>query len=105
MVGDVEGVAVVSRDGLLVASKLPQEMDSGVLCSMSAAMHAAGDVTLNEMKHEACKVVTAESGQSIVMAYSLDPQRILVALFSSKANLGLIRLEMSRTSEEIQKLL
>ena len=105
MVGDVEGVAVVSRDGLLVASRLPQEMDPGILCSMSAAMHAAGEVTLSEMKKETCKVVTAESEQSIVMAYSLDPQRILVALFSSKANLGLIRMEMLKTADELRRLL
>lgn len=103
-IGDVEGVAIVSRDGLVVASRLPRDVDSGVFCSMSAAMHAAGETALNELKRAACQVVAAESNQSMIMAYSLDPQRILVALFNVEANLGLIRMEISRTAEELRKL-
>ncbi|MHB1908725.1 MAG: roadblock/LC7 domain-containing protein [Nitrososphaerales archaeon] len=104
-VGDVEGVAVVTRDGLLVASILPRDVDSGVLSAMSAAMHAAGETAIKELKKGSCQVVSAESEQNIVIAYSLDAIRILVALFNSNANLGLVRLELFKTAEELKKLL
>jgi uncharacterized protein len=104
-VGDVEGVAIVTRDGLLVASRLPKDIDTGVFSAMSAAMHAAGETAINELRKGVCKVVSAESDQHIIMAYSLDEVRILVALFTSKANLGLIRLELFRTADELRKLL
>lgn len=104
-VGDVEGVAIVSRDGLLVASRLPRNMDQGVFCSMSAAMHAAGETVLKELKLGICQTVAAESDQGTMLAYSLDSHRLLVAVFNSKANLGLIRGEMSRTAVELRKLL
>lgn len=104
-VGDVEGVAVVTRDGLLVAARLPRDVDSGVLSAMSAAMHAAGETAIKELKKGSCQIVSAESDQNIVIAYSLDSIRVLVALFNSHANLGLIRLELFRTAEELRKLL
>lgn len=104
-VGDVEGVAVVTRDGLLVAARLPKDVDSGVFSAMSAAMHAAGETSVKELKKGSCQVVSAESDQNIIMAYSLDSIRILVALFSSHANLGLIRLELFKTAEELRRIL
>ncbi|MGI0090089.1 MAG: roadblock/LC7 domain-containing protein [Nitrososphaerales archaeon] len=104
-VGDVEGVAIVTKDGLLAASRLPRDVDAGVFSAMSAAMHAAGETSVNELKKGNCLIVSAESNEHVIMAYSLDPVRILVALFNSKANLGLIRLELFRTAEELRKLL
>jgi predicted regulator of Ras-like GTPase activity (Roadblock/LC7/MglB family) len=104
-VGDVEGVAVVTRDGLVVAARLPRDVDSGVFAAMSAAMHAAGETSIKELKKGSCQVVSAESDHNIIMAYSLDTIRILVALFSSQTNLGLIRLELFRTAEELRRIL
>ena len=68
-------------------------------------MHAAGETAIKELKKGSCQVVSAESEQNIVIAYSLDSIRILVALFNSNANLGLIRLELFKTAEELRKLL
>jgi predicted regulator of Ras-like GTPase activity (Roadblock/LC7/MglB family) len=104
-VGDVEGVAVVTRDGLLVASRLPRDVDPGVFSAMSAAMQAAGETSIKELKKGSCQTVSAESNLNIIMAYSLDSIRILVALFNSQANLGLIRLELFKTAEELRKVL
>ena len=86
-VGDVEGVAVVTRDGLLVASILPRDVDSGVLSAMSAAMHAAGETAIKELKKGSCQVVSAESEQNIVIAYSLDPIRSPPPRKSSKSGI------------------
>lgn len=104
-IGDIEGVAIVSRDGLPVTSRLPRDVDLGVFCSMSAAMHAAGGTVLKELKRGVCQVIAAESEQRMILAYTLDAQRILVALFNVKTNLGLIRTEMMRTAEELRKIL
>jgi predicted regulator of Ras-like GTPase activity (Roadblock/LC7/MglB family) len=104
-IAEVEGVAIVTKDGLLVASRLPSNVDSGVFSAMSAAMHAAGETAINELKRGNCRLVSAESEENIVMAYSLDPLRILVALFNTRANLGLIRLELLKTAEELKQIL
>ncbi len=104
-IGDVEGVAIVTKDGLLVASRLPGNVDSGVFSAMSAAMHAAGETAIGELRKTECRMVSAESDNDIVMAYSLDSVRILVALFRSNANLGLIRLELLKTAEELRRIL
>lgn len=104
-IGNVQGVAVVSKDGLLVAARLPPDVDSGVFSAMVAAMHAAGETAVKELKRGAPQIVSVESERNIVLAYSLDSIRLLVALFDSRANLGLIRYELSKTAEELRKLL
>lgn len=104
-IGDVEGVAIVTKDGLLVASRLPREVDSGVFSAMTAAMHAAGETAINELKRGSCQIVSAESESNMILAYSLDSIRILVALFKSHTNLGLVRVELLRTADELKVLL
>ena len=103
-VGNVEGAAIVTKDGLLVASHLPKEMDSGVFSAMSAAMHAAGETAVREFQKGTCRIVSAESDDHVVIAYSIDEVRLLVALFDSKANMGLIRLEIFKAAERLQKI-
>jgi predicted regulator of Ras-like GTPase activity (Roadblock/LC7/MglB family) len=104
-IGNVDGVAIVSRDGLLVASRLPHDVDPGVFSAMSAAMHAAGETAIKELKKGNLEVATAESEQHLIIAYSLDSRRILVGLFNSKVNLGLIRLEIMKTADELRQIL
>ena len=49
-VGNVEGVAVVSRDGLLIADALPKNIDAEIFSSMTATMHGAAETAISELK-------------------------------------------------------
>jgi len=46
---DIEASAVISTDGLLISSVLPQDMDEDRVGAMSAAMISLGDRTAQEL--------------------------------------------------------
>lgn len=104
-IGNVEGAAVVSRDGLLIADALPKNMDAEIFSSMSATMHGAGETAISELKRGSCKFTMAESDKSIVVSMGVNPVFLVVAITSLGVNLGLLRIEMKKTAEEIAKML
>jgi uncharacterized protein len=104
-VGSVEGAAVVSRDGLLIADALPKNLDGEIFSSMSATMHGAGETAISELKRGVCQMTMAESDKSLVVSLGVNPTFILVALASKGVNLGLLRVEMRKTSQQIAKML
>jgi uncharacterized protein len=104
-IGNVEGAAVVSRDGLLIADALPKNMDAEIFSSMSATMHGAGETAISELKRGVCKLTMAESDKSIVVSMGVNPTFIVVALALKGVNLGLLRVEMKKTSDAIAKML
>jgi uncharacterized protein len=103
--GQVEGVAIVSRDGLLIADALPKNMDAEIFSSMSATMHGAAETAISELKRGVCKMTIAESDKSTVVSLGVNPTFILVALAAKGVNLGLLRVEMNKTSAQIGKML
>jgi uncharacterized protein len=104
-VGQVEGAAVVSRDGLLIADALPKNIDAEIFSSMSATMHGAAETAISELKKGVCQMTTAESEKSLIVSLGLNPNFILVGLASKGVNLGLLRTEMKKTSTQMSKML
>ena len=104
-IGEVEGCAIVSRDGLLIADALPKNIDVEIFSSMSATMHGAAETAISELKRGVCNMAIAESDKSIVVTLGLNPVFILVALAAQGANLGLLRVEMKKTASGIAKML
>jgi len=103
-VGDVQGAAVVSRDGLLIADSLPKDIDSEIFSSMSATMHGAAETAISELKVGTCQTTMAESEKSTVLVAGVNPTFLLVLLTAKGANLGLIRVEMKKAAEKIKAL-
>jgi uncharacterized protein len=104
-VGQVEGTAIVSRDGLLIADALPKDIDAEIFSSMSATMQGAAETAISELKRGVCQMIIAESDKSIVVSLGVNPTFILVALAGKGVNLGLLRVEMKKTSAQIAKML
>lgn len=101
---DIEASAVVSVDGLMIASALPRDVEEDRVAAMSAAMLSLGERTANELaRGELSEVyVKGESGYVVLMASGENA--VLTALARKDAKLGLVFLDMKRTAEEVAKL-
>jgi predicted regulator of Ras-like GTPase activity (Roadblock/LC7/MglB family) len=101
---DIEASAVVSVDGLMIASALPQDVEEDRVAAMSAAMLSLGERTASELARGGLSevYVKGESGYVLLMAAGEDA--VLTALARKDAKLGLVFLDMKRTAEEAAKL-
>ena len=104
-IGEVEGCAIISRDGLLIADALPKGMDTEIFSSMSATMHGAAETAISELGKGTCQMTTAESEKNIIVSLGINPDFIMVVSAIKGANLGLLRVEMKKSSDIITKML
>ena len=104
-VGDIIGSAIVRRDGLLIASGLPSEVNSRAVAAMAAAIAGTSESSAKELKIGEFEqvIVNASTGQYVVLG--AGPEAILIALLRKGANLGLVLLEMERAAQKIARLL
>jgi predicted regulator of Ras-like GTPase activity (Roadblock/LC7/MglB family) len=101
---DVEGSAVVSVDGLPLASLLPPGIEEERVAAMSAAMLSLGDRIANELGRGYLNQVyiRGESGYAILM--EVGAEAVLTALARQESKLGLVFLDMRRCVEQLQKI-
>jgi uncharacterized protein len=102
---DIEATAVVSADGLTIASALPKQIEEDRVAAMSAAMLSLGERIASELQRGTLAQVYVKGEDGYVILIAIGDDAVLTALTSENAKLGLVLLEMRRTADEIMKLL
>jgi len=102
---DIEASAVVSVDGLSIASALPQEVEEDRVSAMSAAMLSLGERIASELGRGILDQVYIKGEDGYVILMSVGEEAVLTALARRQAKLGLIFLDMRRATEDLAKLI
>ncbi|MGC9023530.1 MAG: roadblock/LC7 domain-containing protein [Chloroflexia bacterium] len=102
---DIEASAVVSVDGLIIASALPADVEEDRVSAMSAAMLSLGERIANELRRGALDQVFVRGEEGYVLLMSVGQEAVLTALARKNAKLGLVFLDMKRTAAEVLRLL
>jgi uncharacterized protein len=102
---DIEASAVVSEDGLIIASALTQGLEESRIAAMSATLLSLGARTSGELRRGSLEqvFVKGENGYAIVM--NAGPHAVLLAIARKEAKLGLIFFELRRASDEVMGIL
>jgi len=104
-IGDVEASAIVSRDGLLMASNIPHSVQAETFAAMSATMLGAAETAVGELKKGSVERVIAESEETKIIAMGAGPKALIVIMANPAASLGIILVEMGKASERVKELL
>jgi predicted regulator of Ras-like GTPase activity (Roadblock/LC7/MglB family) len=103
-VPDIEASAVVSVDGLVIASALPSGSEEDRVSAMSAAMLSLGERIASELGRGAIEQVYIKGDNGYVVLTSVGEEAVLTVLARKESKLGLIFLEMRRAAEDLQQL-
>jgi len=103
--GDVESGAVVSRDGLLIAADISQDVNAEAFAAMTATMLGAAETATSELGKGVPDRVIVEGENGKIIATGAGSRALLVAMTNPKANLGLVLLELGKASEKIKGIL
>ncbi len=96
---DIEASAIVSVDGLIMASALPVEVEEDRVSAMSAAMLSLGERIAGELGRGGLDQVYIKGDNGFIVLTSIGEEAVLTALAHKKAKLGMIFLEMRRAAE------
>ncbi|MDX1991645.1 MAG: roadblock/LC7 domain-containing protein [bacterium] len=101
---EIEASAVVSVDGLIMASSLPAGIEEDRVSAMSAAMLSLGERISSELGRGLLDQVYIKGRAGYVILMSVGEEAVLTTLVREQAKLGLIFLDMRRTADDLEKL-
>jgi predicted regulator of Ras-like GTPase activity (Roadblock/LC7/MglB family) len=101
---DIEASAIVSVDGLIMASALQADVEEDRVSAMSAAMLSLGERIASELGRGGLDQVYIKGNAGSIILTAVGQEAVLTALARQDAKLGLIFLEMRRAAEDLVKL-
>jgi predicted regulator of Ras-like GTPase activity (Roadblock/LC7/MglB family) len=101
---DIEASAVVSVDGLIMASSLPAGVEEDRVSAMSAAMLSLGERIASELGRGLLDQVYIKGENGYVLLMSVGEEAVLTVLARAQAKLGLLFLDMRRATEELTRI-
>jgi len=102
---EIEASAVVSVDGLTIASALPSDVEEDRVSAMSAAMLSLGERIATELDRGALDQVYIHGDNGYVILSAIGTEAVLTAMAKEKAKLGLVFLEMRRAADDLGKFI
>lgn len=102
---DVTAAALLSDDGLIIASALPQHLDEARVGGMSATLVALGTRAASELGIGTPQQVLVRASDGFAVLATASPGTVLLVLTTENARLGLLFLDMARAIRDIAKVL
>jgi predicted regulator of Ras-like GTPase activity (Roadblock/LC7/MglB family) len=102
---DIEASAIVSIDGLIIASDLPADVEEDRVSAMSAAMLSLGERIASELGRGTLDQVYIRGDNGYVILMSVGEDAVLTSLAHKDAKLGLVFLDMRRAAADLFRLI
>jgi len=96
---EMEASALISRDGLSVASVLGDGVDPDRLGAMCAALLGLADKTAEELARGDLKLVLLHGSKGVLLLVHVGKTHVLALAAKPKINLGMVLMEAKRTAE------
>lgn len=102
---ELEGAAVISVEGLMIASRLPESLTDDLMAAMSAAMLALGERIAKDLGRGELSQVFIKGDEGYVLLMAVDDNTALTTLLRDEAKLGLVLLDMRQAAADLRRLL
>src|SRR5882724_4750729 len=102
---EIEAAAVVSFDGLPMASALPGSMDEDRVAAMSAALLSLGERAAQGLGRGELSQVYIEGESGTVFLVSAEDEAVLVAVAAPGAKVGMMLYEVRRAAATVAEVL
>ena len=102
---EVKAAAIVSAEGLPIASALPQGVDETRIAAMPAALLSLSERAVIEMEKGEFDQLYVKGTEGYLLVLQAGPNAVLTVSTSKDVRLGLIFLDCRRTCEKIALLI
>jgi len=103
--GEIIGVALVNRNGLLISSRLPRDIDERKFGALAATMFEAIETASSSLQNDQVSNLTVEYQDYQLIILEVDYNTILVTLVDLNINLGLIFIEIEEIIKNVKKII
>jgi len=96
------GSAIVNRNGLLISSRLPRDIDERKFATMSAIIYESIESVVSTLNEDQIAHLTVEFNEYQLIIVEVDVNMIFVSLMDLKVNYGLILIEIEETIKNLK---
>lgn len=101
----IEASAIMSRDGLSVASVLGEGVDPDRLGAMCAALLGLAETTAKELNRGELRQVLIDGTAGYMLVTEVGEEAVLAVAAGPATNLGMVFLEAKKTARKIAQVL
>jgi predicted regulator of Ras-like GTPase activity (Roadblock/LC7/MglB family) len=101
---DIEGAAVISMEGLIMASSLPSTVEEDTVSAMSAALYGIGSKTAEELQRGDVDQLYIKGSNGYMLIIQSGSESVLGVMANAKSKLGIIFLDVKRAAGEIAQV-
>ncbi|MEJ2398379.1 MAG: roadblock/LC7 domain-containing protein, partial [Gammaproteobacteria bacterium] len=99
---EIEASAVMTRDGLTLASKIRDDVNQDRLGAMCASLLSLSDKTAKELSRGKLKQVLLEGDQGCVLIVHIGQRAVLAVVSKPSSNLGMVFVEARKVARDIE---
>jgi len=101
----IGGAAIVNRNGLLIASRLPLDIDDRKFGAMVAALLNGMESAMETLNNKEIRHITVEMNQIQILILSINEELFLASLIEMECNFGLILVELEEFIKKIKPII
>ncbi|NVM19568.1 MAG: roadblock/LC7 domain-containing protein [Candidatus Lokiarchaeota archaeon] len=102
---EVKAAAIISVEGLPIASALPQSVDETIIAAMTATLLSLSERTIIEMRKGDFNELHINGSEGYLLVMQAGPNAVLTVSTTSNVRLGLILLDCRRACKKIAQLI
>lgn len=100
---DIEASAIMTRDGLSIASVMSNNVNPDRLGAMCASLLSLGDKTATELERGKLKQVLIEGDNGWVLIVHIGAKAVLAIVSKPTSKLGMVFIEAKKAANEIKE--
>ncbi|MBN2152849.1 MAG: roadblock/LC7 domain-containing protein [Candidatus Lokiarchaeota archaeon] len=103
--GSVTAAAIMSVQGLPIASQLPRNANEGIVSAISAALLSVAQRGCEELERGTMKRLIVEGTAGVFITQGAGQNSILAILATDEAKMGMLYLDLDKYTKKIAAIL
>jgi len=104
-VGQIKACGIVSKEGLLINSRTPPDVDARIFSALCSTIMGAAEAASGQMTTGGVSQISVKTEKGTIVLLPAGPKAILTALTEPEAQLGLIFFEMETIAHEVKQIM
>ena len=101
----VQGLALVSWEGLMISSALQTDIDETIVSAMASTLQGLGEQAAKEFSSGDLETVFIRGSDGYILIKGVGETGVLLLLARTDAKLGLLIYALDKATKELQKIL
>jgi uncharacterized protein len=104
-VGQIKACAIVSKEGLLINSRTPPDVDARIFSALCSTIMGAAEAASAQMKTGKVNEIALKTEKGTIVLIPSGSKAILTVWTEIDAQIGLILFEMESHSQQVEEIL